>query len=200
MKLLRSWPEVIPTGRNFVVDDIPKLIMKNYDYSVLADVADDILLIEWDVAVGMEELTRFVQRAAATPDKVLAAPYRLYSGFSTRLPKPEWTAWRYHNNDQIQGGTYQVEPGTPTAHITSFGFTYLPRHAILGYLAARDRAIDGKQWRFSDISFFGWHYRCVEQEVRLDWSVKPVHLHYELPSEIKETVGWPRTLTHASVS
>lgn len=183
MRLLRSWPAVVPNGRSYVHDDIERLVMHDYDYSILGDVDDDVLLIEWDIAVGMEELQAFAVRAARQPDKPLAAPYRLYCGQSTALPRPEWSAWRYVDADQQRGRTGDVPPGAPTAHLTSFGLTYLPQNLIHGYLAAREQAVDGKRWRFSDISFFAWHFRCVEQEVALDWSARPVHLHYELDEE-----------------
>lgn len=177
MKLLRSWPAVVPPGRARVEDGIERLVMDDYDYAVLAEVDDDVLLLEWDVAVGAEELAAFAARAAAEPDRVLAAPYRLYPGGSLPASRnPEWTAWRYRNNDQRHGGTEQVRPGEPTAHITGLGMTYLPRHLIRRYLAERDHS-----WGFSDIAFCSWHYRRVRPDIELDWSARPVHLHYQLP-------------------
>jgi hypothetical protein len=184
VKLVRSWPAVIPQNRSYVVDDIPKLVMSNYSYDCLADLDDDVVLVEWDIAVGREELEAFIVRAGHAPGVPLAAPFRLYHhAGGTAMQEPVWTAWVYRD-----GRTQAVAPGTPTAHLTSFGLIYLPRYLINGYLAARAQAVDGDQWRFSDISFFGWHHRCVARDVDLDWNARPVHLHYELSDEIRRKV------------
>lgn len=178
MKLLRSWPAVVPPGRARVEDGIERLVMDDYDYAVLAQVDDDVLLLEWDIAVGAEELAAFAARAAAAPDRMLAAPYRLYPGCSIHTPGegPKWAAWRYRNGDQRGGGRIEVQPGEPVAHITGLGMTYLPRELIRRYLAERDHS-----WGFSDIAFCGWHYRRVRPDIALDWSARPVHVHYQLP-------------------
>ncbi len=179
MKLLRSWPAVVPYGRSYVVDGIQRLVIHGYDYTVLGDVDDDVLLLEWDIAVGEEELHAFASRAAEEPSRVLAAPYRLYPGGSLRDPSrttPVWSAWRYAV-DQQAGGVVEVQPGTPTAHVVGLGMTYLPRDLIRRYLA--DRSPD---WGFSDIAFSGWHHREVTPDIALDWAARPVHLHYQLPA------------------
>lgn len=179
MKLLRSWPAVVPPGRAHVVDGIDRLVMAGYDYTVLGDVDDDVLLLEWDIAVSQEELRAFAARAAADPGRVLAAPYRLYPGGSIRDPnrtKPVWSAWRYAV-DQRTGGVVEVEPCAPTAHVVGLGMTYLPRDLIRRYLAERQ-----PDWGFSDIAFSGWHHREVTPDIPLDWQARPVHLHYRLPN------------------
>lgn len=178
MRLLRSWPAIVPEGRSYVVDDIERLVMYGYDYTVLGAVDDDVLLLEWDIAVGAEELAAFAARAAAECGRVLAAPYRLYPGGSLRGPTktvPEWSAWRYLV-DQQTGGCVEVEPGAPTAHVVGLGMTYLPRDLIRRYLAERQ-----PDWGFSDISFSGWHHRRVAPDIALDWQARPVHLHYQTP-------------------
>jgi hypothetical protein len=82
MKLVRSWPAVIPEGRFYVVDDIPKFIMgdegeRQFDYRGLVDLDDDVVLIEWDIAIGAEQLALFMARAKDEPDRVRVAPYYL---------------------------------------------------------------------------------------------------------------------------
>ncbi len=178
MKLLRSWPAVVPDGRSYVHDGIERLVMHGYDYSVLGDVGDDVLLIEWDLAAGAEELTAFAARAAADPGRVLFAPYRLYPGGSQKASArktPAWAAWRYKNNDQRNGQMVEVNDGDPHAHVVGFGLIYLPRDLILRYLAERDPS-----WGFSDIAFSGWHHRMVHPDIALDWHARPVHLHYRI--------------------
>jgi len=162
-----------------VVDGVERLVMTGYDYAVLGDVDDDVLLLEWDIAVGEEELRAFAARAADEPGRVLAATYRLYPGGSLRDPNrttPAWSAWRY-KVDQHNGGVVEVEPGAPAAHVVGLGMTYLPRNLIRRYLAERQ-----PDWGFSDIAFSGWHHRCVTPEIALDWQARPVHLHYKTPT------------------
>lgn len=185
MKLVRSWPVIVPGGRSYVVDQLDRVIIRDYDMSALAEVGDDVLLIEWDLAVGAEELTAFAEAAAAAPERVRAAPYRLYTRHTADHPsrnppiEPQWSAWTYAGGDQRHGGLVEASPGDPHAHISGLGLIYLPRPLILAYIDARDAAATrGDMWRFSDISFFGWHYRCVRHEVDLDWAARPVHLHY----------------------
>ncbi len=191
MRYVRSFPAEIPPNRAYVVDDVERLVMDNtnpetnFSYDCLADVGDDVLLIEWDLAVGKEELETFAERAATAPDRVLFAPYRLYSGGSLAEGlKAVWAAWRYKDNDQRRGWLNPVSEGTPTAHVVGMGLIYLPRDLILGYLDTRNRTrrMTGDDWRFSDISFCGWHFRHVRQEIDLDWQARPVHLHYQLPT------------------
>jgi len=179
VKLLRSWPAVVPPGRSHVIDGVERLVVTNYDYSPLVDVGDDVLLLEWDVAVDMPALDTFAEHAMADPGRVLAAPYRLYPGCSLRDPKmtrPVWSAWRYRRTQQ-DGGMVEVAPGDPAAHIVGFGMTYLPADLLRKYHDIRDPS-----WGFSDISFCGWHYREISHDIALDWDARPVHLHYPTPT------------------
>lgn len=177
MKLLRSWPLEIPAGRSYVVDDIEHLVMSDYDYTVLGEVADDVLLLEWDIAVGSEQLAAFAERAATEPGRVLSAPYRLFPGHHPwNHPKGTvWSTWNYRRTQQ-EGGMVEVGPPGPTAHLSGFGMVYLPAELIRKYLA--DRKPD---WRFSDMSFFAWMHRVIQRPIELDWSARPVHLHQPIP-------------------
>src|SRR6478735_9107366 len=78
MKTIRSWPAVIPPGRNYVVDNLPKFLMGDYSYRGLGDLDDDVLLIEWDMAIGKEDLDRFLGHIGDDPSRVVVAPYRVY--------------------------------------------------------------------------------------------------------------------------
>lgn len=174
MKLLRSWPATVPAGRAYVHDSIPRLVMRDYDYRILGDVDDDVLLIEWDLAVGKEELVEFADRARATPDRVLVAPYRLYHYASDRdRPVPVWAHRRYIGTPET-GRLVHVTEDQPTAHLWGLGLTYLPRHVIRRFLAAWPGDV-------SDGSLSGWHHRHIEPEVPITWDIRPVHLHYQIP-------------------
>lgn len=175
MKLLRSWPEAVPPGRPHVVDSIPRLVMRDYDYRrPLADVDDDVLLIEWDLAVSKEDLVEFGRRAMAEPARVRVAPYRLYRYASDRdRAAPIWAHRRYIGNPQT-GRLVHVTEGDPTCHLWGLGLTYLPRDVVRAYLADRTEPL-------TDGHLSGWHYQHVEREVPIDWDIRPIHLHYQIP-------------------
>lgn len=175
MQLLRSWPEQVPAGRAHVVDDIPRLVMRDYDYRApLADVDDDVLLIEWDLAIGKEDLAEFARRARVAPEQVLVAPYRLYHYSSQRdRPAPIWVHRRYEGTPET-GALRHVTDADPTCHLWGLGLTYLPRHVITAFVAAWGGTL-------TDGALSGWHYRNITPEVPITWDIRPVHLHYRLP-------------------
>lgn len=167
MKLLRSWPAVVPanTTRAHVVDPIPRLYLNDYDLSPMAEVDDDIVLLEWDIAVDRTALEVFVARARAQPDEVLVAPYRLFETTvrSHRLKEPVWCHRR-------ADGTH-VATGEPTCSYFGFGLIYFPREVVKAFRAA---------WsgHFSDGSFSGWHKNNVSDRVEIVWDAPATHLHW----------------------
>lgn len=178
MRVVRSWPQVVPHDRNYVVDTLPRFVMTDYSYRGLGDLNDDVLVIEWDMAIGQEDLTRMVGHATARPDEVTVAPYRLYQGTASPVayPKPMWAMRRYQDDE---ASMRYVEEFEPTCHLWGLGVTYLPRAVIADFLAA---------WpgHFSDTSISGWHYRNITRETRIAWDVRPVHLHYPIERIVNE--------------
>lgn len=171
MRLLRSWPATVPAGRAYVQDNMPRLVMDRFDYRpVLDEINDDVLLIEWDLAIGKEDLAEFARRAKAAPEDVLVAPYRLYHASSGKdRVKPVWVHRRYES-----GGLVHVQEGDPVCHLWGLGMTYLPRDIVRAFLDAGD-------WTLSDGALSGWHYRHVRPNVPITWDIRPVHLHYQIP-------------------
>jgi hypothetical protein len=167
MKVLRSWPAMIPAAdRGYVVDLLPKLVLTGYDYGPLAEVDDDAVVLEWDVAVGREDLDAFVACATADPGRVIVAPYRLYVStvHAYVFPRPVWAHRR-------ADGTH-IDTGEASCALFGFGMVYLPHALIRAYRAACPG-------HFSDGSFSGWHLRTVGTPVPICWDVHPVHLHYQ---------------------
>lgn len=171
MKLVRSWPETIPEGRSYVVDGIERLVMDGYDYRCLADVGDDVVLIEWDIAVGGEQLIRFMNRAQAEPDRVRVAPYLLYRSHRPQVPfyvhrirEPGYKRWVSGPEDQV-------------CHMFGFGLIYIPRDLIVRFV---DQLRPETQ--FTDTTFSRWHMvNARHRDVPIDWDCHAVHLHYDLP-------------------
>ena len=178
MRLIRSWPARIPEGRAYVNDDIEKLVIDNHHYGPLAAIDDDVLLTEWDIAVGQEDLRQFARRAARTPERVLVAPYRIYADVYN-LPCDIW-AHRSWNGDGtgtvVPRGALPVRDGAPVCNLFGLGMVYLPQAVLRGFFAASQ----GSQ--FGDTQFSMWHYQHVTREVPVAWEVRPVHLNYLTPS------------------
>ncbi|HEY3484315.1 MAG TPA: hypothetical protein VGK49_02975 [Ilumatobacteraceae bacterium] len=179
MKLIRSWPAEIPEGRAYVVDGIDRFVMgadtPNFDYRGLAGFDDDLVLIEWDIAVGGEQLIRFMDRAAAEPDRVRVAPYYLYrrhgEGRSGRFP------FYCHRVREAGTRTWVRGPQDPYCHMFGFGLVYLPIDLVRRFVAQMP---EGTQ--FTDTTFSRWHMRNAKhRNVPIDWDCHAVHLHYELP-------------------
>ena len=173
MKLIRSWPAHPPEGRARVDDGIERLINDKYDYRVLGDIGDDVLLLEWDIAVGRDELARFAERAQENPDRVIVAPYPIYrSTIGLRdAVRPVWPMRRYEQGELTMR---YVQPTDTHCHIFALGMTYLPAAIVKAFLA-------DCPGHFNDVSFSGWHYRNITQEVPIAWDCPAVHLNYTLP-------------------
>lgn len=174
MKLIRSWPTTPPDGRAHVVDRVERLVIEQYGYQSLDQVGDDVLLIEWDIAIDREGLARFVEHIRDDPTRVLVAPYRLYY---PDLPEPVW-AHRHWGGEPVGqhhpvGCSFVVE-GDKHCNLFGLGMTYLPREVIRAVVDAQPAS------RIGDTELSMWHYRNVATDVPICWDVRPVHLHYDI--------------------
>ena len=170
MQIVRTWPHKVPPHRGHVQDDLPRFVMGGYDYRPLFEQTDDdLLIIEWDIAAGAEHFAAMLDLIHSTPDRVIAAPYRIY--MLKRDPGPHWVMRRYDD----EGATRWVTDGEDSCHLFGFGLTYIPRETWRAYVAANKRG-----W-VNDNSFSRWHHEHVAAEVPIPWDIQPVHLHYPTP-------------------
>ena len=172
MKLIRSWPAVVPPNRAHVVDDIPRHVMHDFSYRGLADYRDDILLVEWDMAVSAFFFMRFRVRVAADPTKVLVAPYRIYESTTKPTPLPGGPKWVHRKYVGAKASLRWVQEGDPDADLWGLGLTYLPRRIIREFM-------DFWPGHFNDGAISGWHFDRYGP-VPIAWDVRPVHLHYTI--------------------
>jgi len=178
LRLLRSWPAVIPdNNRSYVVDSIERLVISNHHYGALAAVDDDVLLLEWDMAVGQEELRQFAHHARLDPGRVLVAPYRIYAD-AYNIPADIWAHRRWDGRGMgtvSPDGATPIRDGDPFCNLFGLGMVYLPRDLVQRYV------LGGFATHFGDKEFSMWHYQYVTKDVPVAWEVRPVHLNYLIP-------------------
>jgi hypothetical protein len=147
---------------------------RQYDYRGLADLDDDVVLIEWDIAINGDHLAEFMQRAKAEPGRIRVAPYVLY-----RRPKRvgrQQIAFCCHRI-RTQTARRWALPIDTHCQMFGFGLVYLPQALIQRFVAQMDPAS-----HFGDSEFSRWHMRNVQPcDVPIDWDLPAVHLHYETP-------------------
>ena len=77
MKIVRSWPEHVPPNHPYIYDNCERILLRRKylpDYTTLLEAEDNLLHLDWDVAVGRNELRVFAKKCEAEPDKVRVAP------------------------------------------------------------------------------------------------------------------------------
>lgn len=175
MRPIRSWPRHIPNGRSYVVDSIERLVIENSHYADLLAVDDDVLLLEWDIAVSKEDLHAFRDAALDDPSRVIVAPYRIY--YEHMLPAPIWAHRRWDGSGAAMSnptGATPVDTLDPTCNLFGLGLAWLPRDLVRAFMAARFSA------HFGDVEFSMWHHANVATDVPIFWDARPVHLNYRL--------------------
>jgi hypothetical protein len=160
-------------------------VIDNHHYGTLLDeVADDVLLLEWDIAVGKEELLAFADRARQSPDRVLVAPYRIYAD---RYKLPSGDIWAHRHWDGKPGytiipeGAMPISTGDQTCNLFGLGMVYLPRELVQEFRSPKWGSDFGWSNHFGDNEFSMWHYLNVTHDVPVMWEVRPVHLNYITP-------------------
>jgi hypothetical protein len=157
MRVIRSFPKVIPPGRAYVQDDLERFYMSEYDYQPLAEFAfgDDILLLEWDIAVSKYDLQMFIGRAHVHGD-VIVAPYDL----TTPGTVPHWNL--------VNGQPERVTRDDDECDYFGLGMVYLPNYVLTGYPKGNP---------MTDGTLSRWYHKQYNKRVPIDWGTRVVHLH-----------------------
>lgn len=138
-------------------DDIERLYTKPYDISGLKNFHDDIILLEWDIAVSKPDLERFTERAKG--DWPIVAPFLARDGS------------KYLHQRREANGYRPIIKNEPTCDVFGFGLVYFPAWVI--------RQCPQQYGSSSIISDGTLPYWLQEQEARpvpVDWSITIVHL------------------------
>lgn len=182
MNIVRSYPQLQPAilrRRNRIEDEFSRQYIIDYDYKSMETWNESCVILEWDIAVDREDLEQFCIRAAETPDEILVAPYKLYSG-------DNWTWVHRIVANKATLSTRWIQPSDVECDLFGFGMIYLPKHLIDEYLAAPAFAPHDR--RMTDANFSVWYFRTYGKKVPIAWNVRPIHLHYTCPKE------WPPVL------
>lgn len=176
MNIIRVVPKTIPENRNYVVDSLDKVEIWNYDMHFLAEINDDIIMLEWDIAVAHHDLYNFITHCRDNPNSVMVAPYILYpSPQFVDITAPQWA--HRHMTHEMPLQLQWIEYGDTVCDIFSTGMIYIPKD-IAKRLGDADDLITWHH-NLTDCKFAFWHYYSIGKKVPVLWDVRPIHMHYE---------------------
>jgi hypothetical protein len=164
MKILRSFPDDGgPPGRAHVEDDLERYLNRPYDYSGLAAYGDDILLLEWDIAVSRTDLGIFAQRVKGR-DWPMVAPFLDRDG-------TKWMHWRRFG-EPAKEQYRPLRKWEPDCDLFGFGMVYFPAWVLRDYPPGW-----GNSSILSDGSLPRWLQSLPHaRPVPVDWDIVVVHL------------------------
>lgn len=172
MHWYRSFPldgERRAIGRAHVVDSLPRLVMRDCDYSTVKGglPVDEpgFCMLEWDVALGRRERDLFAEMALTDPDRVMVAPYDIFPE-----GQPPTLVHRHAADIRKPGHRVPVAFSMTECHSFGFGCIYLPRSVVVAWQKDKPSAF------FNDARFSDWHIARYGT-ARVIWDVHPQHLH-----------------------
>ena len=185
MKLIRSWPQDPPKNNHpYVHDNCERVYIPTIDYTPLLEVNDDVIQLDWDVAVGRDEIRRFAKKCLSEPDLVRIAPVMRYESRIWRGETYGSRPWNeaYMAKVQMPVGRRQAVPGDLYCCEFGFSLTYLPRWTLEEF--TNFAAETGCQFR--DREFADWYYvRTGRKGVPMEWDIYPVHLNYDMSEALQ---------------
>ena len=160
VRILRSFPDDGgPPGRGHIIDGLERFLQPAFDYTGLKRYGEDIVLLEWDIAVSTLDLARFAASVQGR-DWPAVAPFLSRDG-------AHYLHWRVEGQDQRP-----ITQGEPDCDLFGFGMVYLPWHVIRDYPDGY-----GGSSVLSDGSLPRWLQEAHgPRPVPVDWSVTVVHL------------------------
>lgn len=176
VRWVRSMPNPLPPNRAYVADTLPKFYHTNYDYTKLVPYNDDarLVLIEWDVAIGLREMERInAWGDIYGADSVVGAGVLHYDDAGDH----------YVQRQLIFGDTILcwVNPGEPQCDWTGFDLISFPQGILrecYNWLLTLKPTHDQ---RLTDNTFSWWMHDIRKQPIVIDWRIHTTHLHYAPP-------------------
>jgi hypothetical protein len=166
-----------------IVDSCERVLIPSIDYRPLLNVDDDVIHLDWDVAVGLIELRHFAKKCIANPEIVRVAPTMMYKsrfwyseGYATR---PWTTNWMVYVQDSV--GKRVVYDGEPFANYFGFGMVYLPQWTIKEFAETLN-----SNEHFRDGNFCEWYFKRTNgQPVPVEWDTNAVHTNYDISNALE---------------
>jgi hypothetical protein len=162
VKILRSFPDgALPVGRGYIHDGLERFLQPAFDYTGLKRYDDDVIVLEWDIAVSAADIARFREDVGGH-DWPVVAPFLNREG-------THFMHWR------DPGGGRALRPivhGEADCDLFGFGMVYLPAALIRDYPGGF-----GGSSILSDGSFPRWLETLPQwRPVPVDWSITVVHV------------------------
>jgi hypothetical protein len=182
IEIVRSWPpeKWMFEQHPYIEDNSTRITIastRDYmDYRPLIEVNDDFIHMDWDIAIGRDELRAFAEKCYAEPNKIRAGPYRSYPTRRYRLgwDKTKETTWHAWHSLSPK---VEVKPGDPTCKWFGMGFVYVPFWIWQEFVNDCNRT--GRQF-CSARALAAWYHSQVEETIALDWETNLVHVNYSI--------------------
>jgi len=184
--VVRSWPpeEWMFENHPYVVDNARRVVINSkrngdsyfVDYRPLYEVGQNMIHMDWDMAIGRNELRDFADRCRENPEKLRSAacrtyPTRQYQLGLDKTKQTEWHAW--HSLDP----KVEVKPGDPTCKWCSIALCYIPWSVWKPFVESYG---DRKDCWASARGLANWYRDNVEDSIDLDWDTNVVHVNYSI--------------------
>jgi hypothetical protein len=185
MRLVRSWPNRPPDKHPRIYDNCERVYIDTTDYRPLLQLNDNVLHLDWDVAVAQDELRDFARKCQAEPELVRVAPTMSYPTrqrrwHRTTTPHHRWMGWTLTDDRKER---ILCKPGDPFCHVSSFGVIYLPRWSIEAFCEALETGEYGPD--FLDFPFCYWHHVATGgRGIPIEWNTNAIHINFSM----KETL------------
>ena len=190
IEIVRSWPpeQWMLDDHPYVVDNARRIVIGSQktgpntyynDMRPLSQVGQDFIHLDWDMAVGRDELRAFADKCRQKPDKLRSAACRTYPTRRYQLgddpdKRTRWHAWHSLNPE------IEVNYGDPVCKWFSFAFIYVP-FAIWTAFVTDFNKVHGTRPRWcSGRSLASWYHKNVSEEIDLDWDTHVVHANYSI--------------------
>lgn len=157
------------------MDGLDLVLVDNYDMRFLQDLDDDVILLEWDIAVAQHDLVNFIAHARMAPHLIHVAPYVLYPESLDEIVAPVWAHRHMLNEMPLQ--MKWIDYGDSCCDIFSTGMIYLPGN-IIQDLSKSDNLITWHN-NITDSKLAFWYHHTYKQKVPVHWDCRPIHLHYD---------------------
>lgn len=183
MQLVRSWPRKPPDNHPRIEDNCTRITVDWCDYSALLQLNDDVLHLDWDVAVGLDELQAFADKCRSEPHLVRVAPTMSYPTRQRRWHPAPGTPKHYlvWDKESWESNREGLRPGTPYCNYFAFGMVYLPRWTLERFM----ESVPKFGPTLNDVSFSVWYQVFTHgQPVPVEWDTHAVHLNFSMKDAI----------------